>query len=145
MLGKIGVDAQAITSGPLKDQPSYTRPLTDQGRAYLNGLVQDMFDQFVTMVAEGRHMQPDAVRKLADGRAYTGRQAKALGLVDEIGGETAARAWLAQKHGIAETVPVRDLDMSSLVQRTLGSAVTGLRVLLLGTQDVGAWAIWTGR
>ena len=144
LLGKLGVDAEAITSGPLKDQPSYTRPLTDQGRAYLNGLVQDMYDQFVTMVGQARHMDVDAVKKLADGRAYTGRQAKALGLVDEIGGEAEARAWLAQKHGVAESIPVRDLQMSSLLQRTFGSAATGLRTLLFGTQDAGAWAIWTG-
>lgn len=145
LLGKLGVDAQAITSGPLKDQPSYSRPLTEQGRAYLNGLVQDMYDQFVGMVAEGRHMDPEAVRKLADGRAYTGRQAKALGLVDEIGGEPEARAWLARKHGIAETLPVRDLELGSFVQRTLGSAAMGLRTVLLGTRDAGAWAIWAGQ
>jgi protease-4 len=145
LLGKLGVDAEAITSGPLKDQPSYTRPLTEPGRAYLNGVVQDMFDQFVTMVADGRHMDAEAVRKLADGRAYTGRQAKALGLVDEIGGETEARAWLAQKHGVAENLPVRDLELSSFVQRTFGSAATGLRTLMLGTQDAGVWALWTGR
>jgi protease-4 len=145
LLGKLGVDAEAITSGPLKDQPSYTRPLTEPGRAYLNGLVQDMFDQFVQMVASGRHMDPDAVRKLADGRAYTGRQAKALGLVDEIGGEIEARAWLVDKHGIADTLPVRDLELGSFMQRALGSATTALRTMLFGTQDAGAWAIWTGR
>ena len=145
LLAKLGVDAEAITSGPLKDQPSYSRPLTEPGRAYLNGLVQDMYDQFVTMVAKGRHLDPDTVRKLADGRAYTGRQAKALGLVDEIGGEIEARIWLAQKHGIAETMPVSDLQLSSLVQRTFGSATTMLQTLLLGTQNEGAWALWTGR
>ncbi len=145
LLSKLGVDAEAITSGPLKDQPSYSRPLTEPGRAYLNGLVQDMYDQFVTMVAQGRHLDPDTVRKLADGRAYTGRQAKALGLVDEIGGEIEARTWLAQKHGIAETMPVSDLQLSSLAQRTFGSATTMLQTLLLGTQNEGAWALWTGR
>ena len=145
LLAKLGVDAEAITSGPLKDQPSYSRPLTEPGRAYLNGLVQDMYDKFVTMVAKGRHLDPDTVRKLADGRAYTGRQAKALGLVDEIGGEIEARTWLAQKHGIAETMPVSDLQLSSLVQRTFGSATTMLQTLLLGTQNEGAWALWTGR
>lgn len=145
LLGKLGVDAEAITSGPLKDQPSYTRPLTEPGRAYLNTLVQDMFDQFVQMVAAGRHMDPDAVRKLADGRAYTGRQAKALGLIDEIGGEIEARSWLASHHGIGETLPVRDIELRSFMQRTFGSATTGLRTMLFGTQDAGAWAIWTGR
>jgi protease-4 len=145
LLGTLGVDAEAITSGPLKDQPSLTRPLTPQGRDYLNGLVQDMYDQFVTMVATNRHMDPDAVRKLADGRAYTGRQAKALGLVDEIGGERDARAWLAQNHGISEGVPVRDLEPGSFYERTVGASMTGLRTMLLGTASAGAWAIWTGR
>lgn len=145
LLGKLGVDAQAITSGPLKDQPSYTRPLTAPGRAYLDTLVQDMFDQFVQMVAAGRHMDPDAVRKLADGRAYTGRQAKALGLVDEIGGEIEARSWLAAHHGVAESLPVRDIELRSFMQRTFGAATTGLRTMLFGTRDAGAWAIWNGQ
>ena len=54
------------TSGPLKDQPSYTQPLTPEGREVLHGLVMDMYDQFVGMVATGRHMTPDAVRALAE-------------------------------------------------------------------------------
>ena len=145
LLGKLGIDATAITSGPLKDQPSYTRPLTDPGRTYLNGLVQDMFDQFVTMVAQARHMDPNAVRKLADGRAYTGRQAKTLGLVDEIGGETEARAWLARQHNVAETLPVQDLQLRSFVQRTFGSTALDISHFFLGTQDSGAWALWSGR
>ena len=145
LLGKLGVDATAITSGPLKDQPSTTRPLTEAGRAYLNDLVQDMYDQFVTMVATGRHMDPAVVRKLADGRAYTGRQAKALGLVDEIGGEIEARAWLARTHDVAETLPVQDLQLRSFAARTFGSASLGIRDFLLGTEASGAWAIWPGR
>ncbi|HYZ61859.1 MAG TPA: signal peptide peptidase SppA, partial [Acetobacteraceae bacterium] len=83
LLSRLGVSAEAITSGPLKDQPSFTRPLTPAGREYLNGLVQDMYGQFVAMVAQARHLDEATVRKLADGRAYTGRQAKELGLVDE--------------------------------------------------------------
>ena len=145
LLGKVGIDATAITSGPLKDQPSYTRPLTEPGRAYLNGLVQDMYDQFVTMVAEARHMDPDAVRKLADGRAYTGRQAKKLGLIDEIGGETEARAWLARQHGVSETLPVEEVQLRSFVNRTFGSAALDIRHFVLGTQDSGAWALWSGQ
>ena len=62
-------------SGPLKDQPSFTQPLSPEGHEVLQGLVMDMYDQFVGMVAAGRHMDPDKVRQLGDGRAYTGRQA----------------------------------------------------------------------
>ena len=75
LLKTLGIDAEAITSGPLKDQPSLIRPLTPEGRDVLHGLVMDMYDQFVGMVASGRHMDAAKVRELADGRAYTGRQA----------------------------------------------------------------------
>ncbi len=75
LLKSIGVNAEAITSGPLKDQPSFTKPLSPQGKDVLQGLVMDMYDQFVGMVANGRHMDAAQVRELADGRAYTGRQA----------------------------------------------------------------------
>ena len=110
LLGKAGVSAEAITSGPLKDQPSFTRPLTPQGRDVLHGLVLDLYDQFVGMVASGRHISPDQVRALADGRAYTGRQAFKLGLVDQIGGERDARAWLAAERHVAATLPVDGLE-----------------------------------
>src|SRR3984885_8211531 len=71
LLAKIGVDAQTIVSGPLKDQPSFTHPLSPQGQEVLHGLVMDMYDQFVGMVATGRHMDPVKVRQLGDGRPYT--------------------------------------------------------------------------
>ena len=79
LLGKLGITADALISGPLKDQPSVTHPLSPAGRAYLQGVVADLYDQFVTIVATGRHMPADRVRALADGRAYTGRQALGLG------------------------------------------------------------------
>jgi protease-4 len=144
LLSRLGVTAEAITSGPLKDQPSYTRPLTPQGREYLQGLVADMYDQFVNMVAQGRHMDVDSVKKLADGRAYTGRQAKELGLVDELGGEVEARAWLATKHGISESTPVRDLKPGDFYDRTFGATFNGLKSLLFGEVEPGLWAIWPG-
>ena len=70
----------------------------------------DMYDQFVGMVAAGRHMDPARVRELADGRAYTGRQALQLGLVDAIGGEQDAREWLAKEKGISADLPVEDVS-----------------------------------
>jgi protease-4 len=148
LLGKVGITTEAITSGPLKDQPSYTKPLSDQGRAVLHGLVMDMYDMFVTMVATGRHMAADKVRELADGRAYTGRQALQLGLVDQIGGEREARAWLAATDGISATMPVRDVTTSTLAERalrgSLGPMFDGLWKTLI-SQSVtldGGMAIW---
>ncbi len=144
LLARLGISAEAVTSGPLKDQPSLTRSLTPQGRAYLNGLVADMYDQFVGMVAEGRHMDADAVRKLADGRAYTGRQAQKLGLVDEIGGEIEAREWLAKERNISTRLPARDVKPGDFYQRTIGAALGELWQSLLGAAPVGAWSVWPG-
>ena len=148
LLGKLGVTADAITSGPLKDQPSFTRPLTPQGREYLHGLVDDMYDQFVTMVADARKMDKARVKELADGRAYTGRQALALGLVDQIGGEIEARAWLTANRKVPEGTPVRDMKAGgSPLERAFGSMLGGMldgARGALGVPAPGAWAIWRG-
>ncbi|MFT8325736.1 signal peptide peptidase SppA [Gluconobacter oxydans] len=96
-LGRLGIGVDAVTSGAMKDQTDPTSALTPEGRQMLQGLVNDLFGQFVSMVAEGRHLTEEKVRSLADGRAYTGRQAIALGLVDELGDEDAARLWLRKQ------------------------------------------------
>jgi protease IV len=74
-----------IKSGDLKDAGSPTRPLTDAEKAYFQGLINNMYNQFVTAVATGRKMNVESVRKLADGRVYTGQEAMEKGLIDEIG------------------------------------------------------------
>jgi protease IV len=148
LLDKLGVTAEAITSGPLKDQPSLTRPLTPAGRDALRSIVMDMYDQFVGMVATGRHMDPDAVRALADGRAYTGRQALKLGLIDAIGDEQDARTWLETTKGVSASMPVEDISTTGLAARivseqfspvidSLWKSLISQRVML----DL-PWALW---
>jgi protease-4 len=148
LLKTLGIDAEAITSGPLKDQPSLIRPLTPEGRNVLHGLVMDMYEQFVGMVAAGRHMDAARVRELADGRAYTGRQALHLGLIDAIGGEHDARTWLAEAKGVSADLPVDDVSTTGLAGRALSSSLGLMLDSLwksLFSQGVildGAWAIW---
>ncbi len=125
LLEKAGLSAEAITSGPLKDQPSFTRGLTPEGRDYLHALVMDMFSQFVAMVASGRHLDEARVRELADGRAYTGRQALSLGLVDEIGGEPEARGWLERERHVDADLPISDVKTGTLYERTVGASLAG--------------------
>jgi protease-4 len=74
-----------IKSGELKDAGSPTRPLTTAERAYFQSLIDNMFGQFVSAVSTGRKLDKAAVIKLADGRVYTGQEAKENGLVDELG------------------------------------------------------------
>jgi len=148
LLAKLGVSAQTVISGPLKDQPSFTHPMSPQGREVLQGLVMDMYEQFVAMVATGRHMDPDKVRQLGDGRAYTGRQALRLGLVDAIGGEHAARAWLASTKGVSDDLPVQDVTTGGLTERALAGSLAPLfdtlwkTLISQGVRLDGAWAIW---
>ena len=146
LLGKLGISAEAITSGPLKDQPSLTKPLSPEGRQVLHGIVEDMYEQFVALVAEGRHMDPARVRELGDGRPYTGRQALTLGLVDAMGGEIEAKAWLHEKHGLAEDAAVRDVRLGNSYE-WLGQRFTGLLDWYapgLRSLSPGAWAVWRG-
>lgn len=132
LLGKIGVDLETLVSGPLKDQPSFTAPLSPEGRQVLQGIVMNLYDQFVAMVAQGRHLPPDRVKQLADGRAYTGQQALPLGLIDQLGGERDAREWLATQKHIALSLPVRDLGTESWQDRLTGGADGLLGNILLG-------------
>jgi protease-4 len=144
LLDKLGLSAEAIISGPLKDQPSYTHGLSPEGRAYLQALVMDLYGQFVAMVSQARHLDEARVRVLADGRAYSGQQALALGLIDEIGGEPEARAWLEREKQVPASLPVRDLKLGSLYERTIGATLAGLwpSALTQILPQPGAWAIW---
>lgn len=148
LLEKLGVTAEAITSGPLKDQPSLTKPLSPEGREVLHGLVLDMYDQFVGMVAAGRHMTPEAVRALADGRPYTGRQALKLGLIDAIGDEYDAKKWLETDKSVPANLPVEDISTTGLAGRILASElspVLGSLWKTLISQRVMLdlpWAVW---
>lgn len=86
LLEKIGVHANAITSGPKKDMGSPFRAMTEEERAIFQGVINDLYERFLAVIKEGRrNLTADEIRKLADGRIYSATQAKAMGLVDSIG------------------------------------------------------------
>jgi protease-4 len=126
LLARLGVRGEAIVSGPLKDQPNPFHPLSPEGRASLQQVIGDMHDQFVAKVVAARRMPEAQVRALADGRVFTGRQALAAGLVDAIGGEREARAWLAAERAVPESLPIRDLDTRGTAERLFGAVFDGL-------------------
>ncbi|MGH2520913.1 MAG: signal peptide peptidase SppA [Anaerolineales bacterium] len=100
LLDKVGVEFVVITSGPRKDIGSPYREMTDEERVYWQAMVDEIYESFVLIVAEGRQMAAEQVRPLADGSVYTGRQALALGLVDQVGYEADAIAKAAELGGI---------------------------------------------
>jgi len=93
LLKKVGVDYVVIKSGRFKDMGNFSRIMTVEERQILQALLDDVYAQFVGAVAEGRGLDREAVLRFADGRIYSGRQAQALKMVDELGGlEEAAEA-----------------------------------------------------
>jgi protease-4 len=83
---KFGVRVETVKSGAFKDAGSPFRPLGDEERKLFQGVVSDAYDQFFRAVSEGRNIPPEKLRRLADGRIFTGAQAQKEGLVDELGG-----------------------------------------------------------
>lgn len=85
LLEKIGVKGMVVKSGEYKDVGSPYREMTEQERKLIQGVIDDVQSQFVEAVAEGRKLPLEEVRAIADGRIFTGRQALALKLVDQMG------------------------------------------------------------
>lgn len=102
LLSKIGLKGNVIKSGEFKDSGSPLREMTDVEKKLLQELVDDVQEQFVEAVVEGRDLEPEAVRKLADGRIFSGSQAFDLGLVDEMGGLAEAVELVSKMAGLDE-------------------------------------------
>ena len=122
---KIGIRFDTVKSGPFKDILSPDRPLSDAERALLQELIDSSYGQFVGVVAQGRNLELETVKRFADGRVFSGEQAQALGLVDELGDEDHARRLAAQ---------LADLDADDLRPVTLGKQRRKLSGLLPGSQ-----------
>jgi protease IV len=101
LLEKVGVQSVVIKSGRHKDLASPFRTMSPEERALLQNVLDDVHDQFIQAVATGRAMKVEQVRDLADGRIFTGRQAKAAKLVDELGDLQDAIKLAARMVGIA--------------------------------------------
>jgi protease-4 len=97
---KIGYKSEVIKSGVMKDIGASNRPLSDDERALVQGLIDNVFNQFVQAVAESRAMDEDAVKKLADGRIFSGQQAFDAGLIDTLGNFTDAITMAAELGGL---------------------------------------------
>lgn len=100
LLDEIGVDVVVITSGPHKDIGSPFREMTEEEQALWGAIIDEIYEGFVEIVAQARDLPLEEVRELADGQAYTGRQALELGLVDEVGTLDDAIAKAADLGGI---------------------------------------------
>jgi protease-4 len=133
LLEKVGVEASAITSGPRKDMGSPFRVMTAEERGIFQSVIESFYQRFLAVVQEGRpNLSAEQIKKLADGRIYSGDQAKAAGLIDEIGYLDDAIQLAKKKAGLTEarivTYGRRGEYQNNIYSRLFGtnSGITGL-------------------
>jgi protease-4 len=108
ILGKVGIGVEEVKSSPLKAEPSGFHPTTPEARAVLQSVVNDTYAWFKNLVAERRKMSPAEVAAVSDGRIFSARQGVTLKLVDQLGVERDAVAWMEAERGVAKNLPVQD-------------------------------------
>jgi protease-4 len=151
LLEMVKVDETTIKSGKYKDTLSPFRPVGETDREEIQGISDDVYGQFVRDVAEGRGLKEQEVRKIAEGRIYTGRRAKELKLVDELGSfeDALNKAWSLsgqsgepkfQLPGKDKELSLRDLMRGAFQGAAAGAtegAVQGIRDGFLGGASAG--------
>jgi protease IV len=113
LLDKLGVKMESVKSTPLKAAPDGFEPTSPEARAALNSIIQDSYSWFKGIVQDRRHLDDAQMQTAADGRVFTGHQAVGLKLIDELGDERTALAWLGKEKKIDTNLPVRDYDLHS--------------------------------
>ena len=128
LMKKVGVESVVIKSGKFKDVGSLFRTMTAEERELLQGVIDDTYDQFVDAVAAGRGINKEDLLPIADGRVFTGRQAKKLGLVDDLGSMQDAIKITADIAGIkGEPDIIQKKKKFSVLERLLkNSSLAGL-------------------
>src|SRR5438874_10618134 len=108
LLKTLGIKVEEIKSSPLKAAPNGFEPTSPEARAAIESIVSDSYAWFRGLVKARRQLDDATLERVADGRVFTGRQGVGLKLVDELGDEATAVAWLAKEKNIDPKTPVRD-------------------------------------
>jgi protease IV len=111
LMKTVGIKVEEIKSSPLKAAPNGFEPTSPEARAAIDALVKDSYAWFRGLVKERRGMDDAQIEKVADGRVFTGRQAVELKLIDALGDEKAAVAWLEANRNVKKGLPVRDYKL----------------------------------
>jgi len=132
---------EVFTSGKYKDMYAGVRELTPEERELMQEMSDQLYDQFVQLVAESRDLSKEEVRALATGQLYTGEQAKELGLVDELGGLNTAIDLAASLAGIEQPeVEYYKPEIPSLLSSLLGMNIQKIQSFIQ-IQSLGAEGI----
>jgi len=110
-LKSLGIKMEEIKSSPLKAAPNGFEPTSPEARAAIEAIVMDSYAWFRDLVKSRRNLDDAMLERVADGRVFTGRQGVGLKLVDELGDERTAIAWLAREKNIDAKTPVQDFRL----------------------------------
>ena len=143
LLERIGIQFETVKSGLYKDILSPDRALTSGERQLLQELIDASYGQFVAAVAGGRKLDDAVVRSFADGRVFTGAQAKELGLVDQLGDEDAARRLAAELAGL-DPVKTKPVTFGKAPKR-FGGLLPGRALLRRLSESLAAELAWSGQ
>jgi protease IV len=111
VLKTIGIKVEEVKSSPLKAAPNGFEPTSPEARAAIAAIVTDSYAWFKDLVKDRRKMNDAQLTAVADGRVFTGRQGVGLRLVDGLGNEKTALAWLEREKKVPATTPVRDVTL----------------------------------
>jgi protease-4 len=111
VLKTIGIKVEEVKSSPLKAAPNGFEPTSPEARAAIAAIVMDSYAWFKGLVKDRRQLDDAQLAKVADGRVFTGRQAVDLKLVDSLGNEKDALAWLEKEKKVPANTPVRDYSL----------------------------------
>ena len=111
LLDKIGVKVEGVKSSPLKAAPNGFEPTSPEATAALESIIKDSYAWFKNLVQDRRHLSDSELQTVSDGRVFTGHQAIGLKLIDELGDERTALAWLAKEKHVDAKLPVRDYEL----------------------------------
>jgi len=137
LLEKLGIQIETFKGGKYKDMYSGFREMTPEEEEIMQGMVDEYYEQFIDVVAEGRELSREEVRNLATGQIYTGTEAKELGLVDELGDLDTAINWALELAGL-ETAVVEYYQPPRLTLWSLLGLVDAIKTRISGlsAQDV---------
>lgn len=146
LMEKVGVSSVVVKSGRFKDIGSPTRPFSADERKLMQSLIDDVHSQFVEAVSLGREMPAEKVLQIADGRIFSGRQALAVGLVDELGGFRDALAYTAKLVGMDDdpSLIYPEVEQPGLIERILDSVLGDIGFEARQRLAIGPQYLWTG-
>ncbi|MFI5335493.1 MAG: signal peptide peptidase SppA [Opitutales bacterium] len=124
---KLGLTFDTVKTGKFADAMSATRPKTEEELAMFQRMVDWIYDEFIGKVAEARKLDRARVQEIAQGRVWSGTEAKTLGLVDEIGGLNAALKYAGQKAGLGDSFRVVEYPRKKQFAEVISEAMEGKR------------------